>query len=180
MKGIIFNIAEDFIIDNYNEDKLDEIMKECSLETSDPFVGPGTYSDKDFIAIVMKSCEKLSMTIEEFFNKFGCYSFAKLAERFPNFVLPYKNPKDFLKTVDGIIHVEVKKLYEGTELPIFQYAEPSDRELIITYYSKKRLYAYMEGLIEGVAQHFKQPIEQHHTIYKKDGIEFCDFHLKFI
>ena len=37
----------------------------------------------------------------------------------------------------------------------------------------------MEGLIQGVADHFKVQIDQTHEIFEKDGEEFCDFHLKF-
>ena len=59
-----------------------------------------------------------------------------------------------LKTVDGVIHVEVRKLYDDTYLPVFQYQEPAEDQLIITYYSKRKLYPFMEGLIEGVSLHF--------------------------
>ncbi len=119
------------------------------------------------------------MTVDEFMKELGCYTFYKLAERFPNFVEPYNHPKPFLKTVENVIHVEVRKLYQDTRLPTFQYAEPSDKELIITYYSERKFYAMMEGLIEGVADFFGVPIEQSQKIYEKNGKELCDFHLKF-
>lgn len=179
MKGIIFNIAEGFITDTFGEDSLEDIIANSDLETTEPFVGPGTYPDSDLIEIVKKSSEKFDMTVDEFMKELGCYTFDKLAERFPNFVEPYNHPKPFLKTVENVIHVEVRKLYQDTRLPTFQYAEPSDKELIITYYSERKFYALMEGLIEGVADYFGVPIEQSHKIYENNGKELCDFHLKF-
>ncbi|MDO5980787.1 heme NO-binding domain-containing protein [Flavivirga spongiicola] len=179
MKGIIFNITESFIIDYYGEEVLNEILKECELHTKEPYVGPGTYPDSDMMEIITRSSEKLSINISDFFVKLGRYTLYKLVERFPNFVMPYDCPKEFLKTVDSIVHVEVQKLYQGTQLPVFQYAEPNKNELIITYYSKRKLYSFMEGLIDGVASYFNSSIEQRHTIYTKNDLEFCDFHLKF-
>ena len=179
MKGIIFNIAEGFIIDKYGENIFEEIIANCKLQTTEPFVAPGTYPDSDLMEIVVKSADKLDLTVDEFLKKLGNYTFAKLAERYPNFVKQYNHPKDFLKTVETVIHVEVRKLYKDTQLPSFQYAEPSEKELIITYFSERKLYALMEGLIDGVADYFGVPIDQTHHIYKKDGTEYCDFHLKF-
>ena len=179
MKGIIFNITENYITENYGEDKLDEIIADCSLITKEPFVGPGTYPDDDLIEIITKASLKLEMTNAQFLKKLGHYTFPILASRFPNFVTPYNHPKEFLKTVESIIHVEVRKLYQGTRLPTFQYAEPANNELVITYHSKRKLYSFMEGLIDGVADHFNTPIEQSHKIYGKDGSEYCDFHIIF-
>ena len=179
MKGIIFNIAEGFITDSYGEDTFDDIIANCNLETTEPFVAPGTYPDSDLIEIVVKSSEKLDITVDEFLKKLGHYTFGKLAARLPNFVEPHTHPKDFLKTVENVIHVEVRKLYQGSQLPTFQYAEPSENELIITYFSERKLYALMEGLIDGVAEHFGVATEQSNKIYEKDGAELCDFHLKF-
>ncbi len=179
MKGIIFNITESFITDHYGENIFNAIIDDCELETKEPFVGPGTYPDNDLMEIVVKSSKKLSMSTSDFLRELGTYSFHKLAGRFPHFVKPYNCPKEFLKTVDGIIHVEVQKLYKETQLPTFQYKEPMEDELIITYYSKRKLYPLMEGLVNGVANYFNSPIKQNLTIYTKDNVEFCDFHLKF-
>jgi hypothetical protein len=179
MKGIIFNIAEQYITDKYGADKYEAILENCSLATREPFVGPGTYPDEDLVEILVKSSASLNITVADLLKDLGFYSFAKLAGRHPGFLEGFTHPKDFLKTVDGIIHVEVRKLYQGSKLPVFQYAEPSENELIITYYSERKLYPFMEGLILGVERHFKVPIQLEHSIYQKDGSEFCDFHLRF-
>lgn len=179
MKGIIFNIAEKFIADRFGEEKLEQILSACELETIEPFVGPGTYPDSDLMEIVHTAAEKVGLPMPEFMKQMGHFTFFKLAERYPNFVAPYSNPKDFLMTVDNVIHVEVRKLYRDTQLPIFQYSEPSENELVITYYSKRKMYDLMEGLINGVAEHFNTRIEQRHSRYEKDGHEFYDYHLIF-
>ena len=179
MKGIIFNITERFIISNHGEEVYEDIISSCKLETKEPFVGPGTYSDNDMLEILKVATQKLNVKIDYLLKELGKYAFGQLAKRYPNFVSPYDDAKTFLLTVDGIIHVEVRKLYQETQLPVFQYSEPSENELIITYYSKRKLYSFMEGLINGVAKYFNVNIIQDNNIYVKNGSEFCDYHLKF-
>ena len=179
MKGIIFNSLERFIITHYGEDTLDEIMENCSLDTQDPFVGPGTYPDQDFSKLIQSTIQQLGTSRKAFMVHFGQYTFDELKTRHPNFLVKYDHPKAFLLTVESIIHVEVEKLYNGTYLPTFQYHSPSPQELTITYYSKRKMYDLMEGIINGVAEHFSIGIQQTRHIYKKEGQEFCDFYLKF-
>jgi len=179
MKGIIFNSLERFIIAHYGEDTLDEIMDHCSLETQDPFVGPGTYPDRDFFKLAQATVQKLGISRKAFMVRFGQYTFDELKNRHPKFLIKYSHPKDFLLTVESSIHVEVEKLYNGSYLPTFQYHSPSQRELTITYFSKRRMYHLMEGIINGVAEHFSIGIQQTQHIYEKDGKEFCDFYLIF-
>ncbi|NJB84344.1 hypothetical protein GGR26_000089 [Lewinella marina] len=161
------------------EDRMEHLVASSGLSTREPFVAPGTYPDEDFLKIVTHAAPELGCSHPEFMRQLGHFAFFKLAERYPVFVTPYDHPKEFLKTIEKVVHVEVKKLYTDTYLPTFVYAEPSEEELIITYYSKRKLYHMMEGLIAGVADYFNYTIEQSHNIYTKDGVEFCDFHLNF-
>ena len=179
MKGIIFNIAEAFIRTEYGDEAYDKIVSHSSFQTNEPFVGPGTYPDSDFLEMVGKAISELGLEPAIFLKKFGHFAFFKLAERHPNFLSGMEHPKDFLKTVNDVVHVEVRKLYSQAYLPTFTYADPSEDELVITYHSKRKLYPFMEGLIDGVATYFKTPILQEQVIYQKNGEEFCDFKLKF-
>ena len=115
MKGIVFNLLEDFIIDGWGEEAYDEIISLCPLRTKEPFIGPGTYEDADLLAIVGKAAETLSVSVPEAVHAFGKYCFPKLASKYPMFLEGHKHPKTFLKTIDDVIHVEVKKLFKDAE-----------------------------------------------------------------
>ena len=54
MKGVVFNLLEEFIIANSDGDTYEEILDECTFVTDGPFVGPGTYPDEDLIMLVGK------------------------------------------------------------------------------------------------------------------------------
>lgn len=179
MKGIIFNIAEAFITENWGDDMLDTIMAESNLMTQDPFVAPGTYPDEDFIEIMNHATRLLEMDSSTFLKKFGYFALFKLVGRYPHFAEPFSHPKDFLMTIENVVHVEVRKLYSDTYLPTFIYSNPSPEKLIMTYHSRRKLYPFMSGLIEGVGEYFNVSILEEQRVYQVDGKEFCDFELTF-
>lgn len=179
MKGVIFNITEKYISKEYGEKFLFEILESGRLQTDEPFVGPGTYPFEDLLEIVGMVVEKKDVQVNDFLEGLGVFAFLDLAKRHPVFLENHECAKTFLMTVDKIIHVEVRKLYSDASLPAFRYTEPSADELIITYYSEKKLYYFMKGLIQGVSELFGERIQQVMNIYVKGSIELCDFHLTF-
>lgn len=179
MKGIIFNLLEQFITENFGEEKYAQIIKQCNLKTTEPFVGPGTYPDEDMIEIVVNTSKELNITVPDALKGYGKFAFFKLAEKFPFFVKPYQHPKAFLMSVEDIIHVEVRKFYKDAYTPQFIYTDTSPDTLTITYHSERKLYHLMEGLLDGVGEFYKVPIQQTHKIYQKNGKELCDFELTF-
>ncbi len=181
MKGIIFNILEDFVTENYNLETYEKLISQCQLKTkAATFVGPGTYPDEDLLEIVSRASGMTQIPVPELVRAFGKFCFPKLAKRYPIFVKPHSDPKSFLKTVDSVIHVEVRKLYKDTELPDFKYSEPSPNELIMSYRSKRKLCPLIEGLIAGVGEYFNSPINLRQTQCLLNGAPSCDFHLSFV
>lgn len=179
MKGVIFNLLEDFISTGWGPDTYEAVLAKCPLHTKEPFVGPGTYPDADLLAIVEKTTEKLGITVPEAVHAFGKYCFPKLAAKFPVFVAGHDHPKTFLKTIDDVIHVEVRKLFRDANPPRITFTDPGPDQLILTYESGRRLCALMTGLLDGAAEYFKIPIEATQTECMLDGASACVFHLRF-
>jgi len=179
MKGIIFNLLESYISETFGEEKYEQIIGQCQLKTTDPFVAPGTYPDEDLIEIVVNTSKVLNISVPDALKGFGRFAFPNLAEKFPFFVEPYHHPKPFLMSIENIIHVEVRKLFKDAYTPQFIYNDTAPNTLTITYNSKRKLYDFMAGLIDGVGAYFKMPIQQTHRIYQKNGEEVCDFELTF-
>lgn len=160
MKGVIFNSFEKFIIENFGEDAFDGILEETPMKTKDPFVGPGTYPDSDLLGMVMTASDHLQIPVEDAVKAFGKFLFGYLAAMTPKFVEIHDHPKDFLMTVEDVIHVEVRKLYDKAETPKFDYEELPENGLKIIYNSSRKMFTLMEGLIEGVGDYFGYEIEQ--------------------
>ena len=100
--------------------------------------------------------EETGAGVPDLVRAFGEYAFEPLLKSYPDSIAKGSTLKEFLKNVHGIIHVEVKKLYQDASPPEFEYEEPEEDELVMIYRSERNLPWAAEGLILGAAKHFGQ------------------------
>ena len=81
--------------------------------------------------------------------------------------------------VHQIIHMEVRKLYEDVAPPLFEFGDPAPDKLVIRYQSKRQMYDLMDGLIDGVADHFECSIEFTRQVQGDGSEAFCVYELTF-
>jgi Haem-NO-binding len=179
MKGIIFNLLEDFIVDGWGEERFERIFSACPLHTKTAFVGPGTYPDSDLFALVERATVELGVDAPTALRAFGRYAMPKLAGKFEVFVRDHRHPKSFLCTLDTLIHVEVRKLFEHAEPPHLWFEDPAPNELVLHYQSRRKLCPLFEGLLDGTADYFGVPFTRTQTACMGDGAPSCDFALCF-
>jgi len=179
VKGVIFNIFEEFVVEKWDEGTYEEILARCRFITREPFVGPGTYPDQDLLTLIASAVGELGVDQAELLRSFGRYLFHALAEKVPATMLDFAHPKDFLKSVEDIIHIEVKKLYRDAQPPRFTYLDPTPDRLTIEYRSPRRMYDLMDGLIEGVGERFNSPIQYERTVHRSGDEEYCEYRLIF-
>lgn len=182
MKGVIFTIFEEFVVENFGEDVFEDLLDDCPHTAEEPFVGPKTYPDQWVVDLVTAACKRLSIEPDTALRAFGKYAFGGLIRRFPNFLEGVDHPRQLLLGVHDIIHVEVKKLMEGATPPNLFYdnVDGNPDELTVHYESERALCSLMEGLLEGSADHFGCTIEHEQTACMHRGDERCTFDLKFL
>lgn len=179
VKGVVFNLLEEFVTEQWGEDAYEEILNRCPLKNGAVFVGPETYPDADLAVIVTEACRQLGVAPDSALRAFGRFMFPRLAGKFPVFVKDHTHPRAFLKTIHQVIHVEVRKLMRDADPPDIRWSEPNDRDLVLTYSSRRGMCALMEGLLEGTADYFKTPIGITHTRCTRHGSPSCEFVLTF-
>jgi hypothetical protein len=181
MKGDIFNMFEDFICETWDDETYEKIYASACphLKNKDPYVGPGTYADEDLMTLVGVACDTGNVSQSDAVNAFGKYCFPKLLKKMPELTATYVTPKELLLSVEPIIHVEVRKLYKDTELPRFYYEDKSSDTLTMIYQSKRRLYDFVDGMIQGVSTYYQVPISSSLEVIEWQGDEAGKFDLKF-
>lgn len=181
MKGIIFNLLEDFIEDSCGTGVYAEILAGCTLTTADPdlIVGPGTYPDSDFVAIIDCLVCRFEQDAGDVLRAFGKYAVPRLAERYPQFFVAHSTPREFLKSVGFIHHIEIKKLYKDADTPVFSVEDRGVGPLVMKYRSNRRLCHFVEGLVDGLAEQYHTPIGRVHSRCQLNGDPECVFHLSF-
>ena len=180
MKGVIFNLLEDMIVAKCGDDTLEEIYAEATF-TADapPFVGPDTYPDADLLAMVELLSRKMDTPVSDLVYGFGRYMFPELAARFPAFLEHLPTPVAFLETVNEVIHVEVKKLFEEATPPVVTIEKTADGRARLLYRSDRQLCRLVEGLLDGVGDHFNQKATYAHRQCMLDGAGECVLDIAF-
>lgn len=175
MKGIIFNAFEGFVAQNWGDEFYESILDATELETQEPFVGPGTYPDGDLLALVATAVQKLDVPLHDALVAFGSFAFKGLVASHPAFVDKHVKLSEFLKTVDSIIHIEVRKLYPESVTPTVLVEDVDDATLRLSYHSDRKLCAVLEGLVQGAAEHFDTQVTFAHDACMHAGASTCEY-----
>ncbi|MCH9683126.1 MAG: heme NO-binding domain-containing protein [Deltaproteobacteria bacterium] len=179
MKGVVFNIFEEFVRDSFGAQTYEALLDAAGVPPTEPFVGPSTYPDETMTTLVVTASKMLNTEIPVLLRKFGAALFYGLHAKAPGFAEAHHDARSFLLCVEGVVHMEVRKLYPDAYVPTFEYTTPSEDTLGITYRSKRRMCHLMEGLLDGMADYFGTTIQQHQTQCMHQGGETCEFVIQF-
>lgn len=151
MKGIIYQLLEEVVTRQVGDDAWDALLESAGVEGA--YTSLGTYPDEELTRLVEAASVALGEPPNGVVRWFGRNAMPLLAERFPGFFEGHRSTRSFLLTLNDVIHTEVRKLYPGADVPVFEF-DPADDVLAMWYRSPRRLCALAEGLIEGAADHF--------------------------
>src|SRR5919197_6245449 len=152
MKGIVFNLLEEIVSRDYGENTWDALLEAAELDGS--YTSLGSYSDDDLVKLVVAASSALDTPPEEIVRWFGRNALPLFAERYPQFFAPHQSARSFMLTLNQVIHPEVRKLYPGADVHLFDFDASSDEVLVMGYASSRKLCAFAEGLIQGAASHY--------------------------
>jgi hypothetical protein len=152
MKGIVFNLLEEIVSRDYGEDVWDALLEAAGLEGA--YTSLGSYSDDDLMRLVGAGSSALNTPPDEIVRWFGRSALPLFADRYPQFFEPHASTRSFILTLNQVIHPEVRKLYPGADVPVFDFDTSSDEVLAMGYSSPRKMCAFAEGLIEGAASHY--------------------------
>ncbi|MCP3873781.1 MAG: hypothetical protein GY699_11565 [Desulfobacteraceae bacterium] len=180
MKGIVFNMLEDLIIEKFGEETIEEIYSDVKFSGDVlPFISPETYPDSDLFTILDSLVQKTSIPVDDLIFEFGKFMFPVFFKKYPVFFENIISPIEFLKSVNDIIHVEVKKFFENATPPTVIVKQLSENKIALYYKSERKLCKLLEGLLEGTALHFNKKISYVHKKCMKNGEDQCEYEIKF-
>jgi hypothetical protein len=119
----------------------------------------GQYPHTEMLAMVGTLAERSGIPASDLCKVFGEWLFPKLARSFEFSVKSHTDAFAFLSSLDGLIHVEVQKLYPQAELPSVPVTHMDDRELVMEYRSKRPFADVAEGLLRGTMAWFGERAE---------------------
>jgi hypothetical protein len=155
MKGVVFTEFLGFVSARWGEDMVDDIIDDAQpLASGGAYTTVGTYPHAEMDALSGALAARAGIARGTLMRDFGAHLAASFATNYPEFFARAGNYFDFLESVEGHIHVEVRKLYPDAELPTFTVERRTPTRLVMLYRSPRRLSALGEGLIAGCARRF--------------------------
>ena len=179
MKGVIFNLLEGVASDVLGEDGWDDAIDRAGVDGA--YTAIGSYPDEDFLRLLDALPLDGVEGSEARLRWFGRQAMPLLAARYDVFFVEHQTTRTFLLTLNDIIHPEVRKLYPGADVPVFDFdTDGPEGTLVIGYRSSRRLCALAEGFIEGAADHFGEIVRISQSLCLKEGADCCLIECSFV
>ena len=170
MKGLLFNIVQEVVEDEFGPDAWDEIVRRSG--TDGAYTSLGSYPDAELGAIVTAAADVAGVTEPEALVLVGRKGFGRLSGRHAELLDGADSWMDVLSQLDGIIHPEVQKIYPDAEVPSFR-ASRDGGSMRLRYESSRHLCPLAEGLILGLGEHFDTVLSVEHLECVHRGDESC-------
>ncbi len=161
MLGVVFTEFTDMVEQAFGPETLDEMITsvESRLESGGAYTAVGTYHHNEMVLLVSQLAKQTGRDIDTLVELFGQHLFGRFVERYPMFFEGIDSALDFLETVEGHIHLEVRKLYPAAELPTFVCERKAQDHLVMDYHSTRPFATLCRGLIKGCADHYGERFE---------------------
>jgi hypothetical protein len=178
MKGLVFTMLSEMVGTKFGYRVWDAALLNTVPKSNGDYVSTGTYADSELVAYVADLSNQTNILANELVFSFGEYVLGKFKDIHQFFFEGY-TALSFLKSVDGVIYVEVAKLHPDAVLPRFTYRDGQEGRPIMTYRSPRNLCALVKGLIAGIGDIFDLAIDVAHPHCIFEGAETCVLELKF-
>ena len=177
MKGIVFNLLEEVVRQEYGEDTWDDLLEAAALDGA--YSSLGSYGDEELNKLVCAASDALQLPPDAIVRWFGCKALPLMAQSYSHFFTAHQNTRSFVLALNTIIHPEVRKLYPGADVPVFDFDTASEEVLLVGYHSPRRMCAFAQGLVEGAAAYFGESIRFEQSLCMHRGDSQCLFHIRF-
>ena len=169
MKGIVFTGFLQLVEEKFGYETVDKILMTVNPENGGAYTSVGTYDHKELIQLVVALSQETGAEVPDLVKTFGGYLFRKFSVAYADKIKSLKNSFELLESVENYIHVEVRKLYPGAELPTFAYNRLNDQSLEVIYKSTRPFADLCEGLITECILHFGESIKIDRQNLSDDG-----------
>ena len=174
MKGIVFNSVEEAVTELHGAETWDELVERAGV--SGAYTALGSYPDEELLALVGAACELTGQQADDVLRVLGRHALPVLAAQVEELIDRDGHVFDFLASVHGIIHVEVRKLSPEATPPDLMAERLADDVLQLTYRSPRALAPLAEGLIVGAGDMYSQPVAV--TVTDRGGSDATVFEVR--
>ena len=154
MKGIVFTEFLELVENKFGLEMVDTIILNSNLKSNGVYTSVGTYSFSEMLQLLTHLSEKTGISIDDLLLIYAEHFFEVLKNNYPELLNAYTDPMELISSIENHIHVEVKKIYPGAELPSFEIKEKTANSLIMIYRSSRAMHHFGLGLMKKTFEYF--------------------------
>ncbi len=167
MRGIVFTEFLDHVAASFGPDMVDDIIDGSGVPSGGVYTAAGTYDHAEIVMLVSALSRMTGKPGPDLVAGFGECLGCHFTEKFRAYYKRQTTLFDFLDSVDGQVHREVRKLYPDAELPSIVVRERSEDRARMRYRSPRGMDDLAVGLVHASAQYYGDRV----TIEREAGLD---------
>jgi hypothetical protein len=180
MKGIVFSAFNDMVEQRIGIDMWESLLDSVKPESGEMYTSIEDFSDQELLDMVTALSHKTGTPVTELIEAFGQHLFHSLAFKHSVFTDEKLYLMDFLKSIESVIHRDVRNLYQNPKPASIEWEQPAEDSLIPHYHSPRKLRHLADGVVSGAAELYNTKINMSQSAYMDDGAERCTFLIEIL
>ncbi len=162
MYGLVHTAVRDMIICDFGEERWAKILQKSQVG-EEAFTPMQNYDDAIILSLVSAASEELSLPAADCLRVFGKFWVLDTATKHygEQMLSGYGDSMwDLLENLDHM-HDRMASTFQGYDPPSFELEEAGDGSSLLHYRSSRQgLTPFVEGLIDGMAEHFDAKVRR--------------------
>jgi len=179
MYGVIFSFLRDYVTEKHGgRDTWRALLSASDISPEKIYFPVTEYPDEEIVAIATSAAEALDLPLPVVLEDFGSFVAIKLITFYPMYI-DKKDLDSFgvIELAGSSIHDAIHKHNPQRKPPTLGANRVSENEMILHYFSGRKLCPVVRGVIRGLSEHFDEVIEINETQCMHEGAPHCSFDL---
>lgn len=159
MHGIILNGLKDFVIESYDKGTWNRICDRADIAQR-LFIPVTTYPDEQVVALVGSAAEVSGEEVPDLQRSFGRFLVPVLVGIYGVHIRDHWTELDLIENVEEHIHKALRaKRGSKFDPPAIEAHRVDEDTVVVKYGSDRELCEVAKGIIEGVGEHYGEPLD---------------------
>lgn len=179
MHGSFFVLLKRFVESQYGYSTWVNLLEAAGIKQA-PYQMGETYPTSEIAAIVGKTSVLMGVPPHQLMEKFGESLVPDLLMMYKKYMHPEWRTYDMLLNTEAAMHAAVRKEDGRATPPLLLVTKKGSRQLIVDYYSKRRMGGVAVGIIKGIAKHYEESDKIEVTLLTPVGEERVQIRVDFL
>ncbi|WP_162055934.1 heme NO-binding domain-containing protein [Pontibacter pamirensis] len=179
MHGSIFVLLKRFVESQYGYSSWVNLLEAAGIRHA-PYQMDETYPTSEIASIVGKASQLMGVPPHQLMEKYGESLVPDLLLIYNKYIHPEWRTYDMLLNTETAMHAAVRKEDDRANPPLLLVTKKGSRQLIVDYYSRRRMAAVAVGIIKGIARHYDESDKVEVTLLTPVGEERVQIRVDFL